>query len=772
MSTTARAILFTQCLQSDFVKPIGPFDELPNRLHVGADESRRLLGERPAEGPVARTMEWAYARTPDELRIIHILDSHSEQDTSQQAHLRQFGAHCLEGTAGARLAFEAPGASDNPPLSVLSPTLNDFHNTNLSALLTPYADVPVKAGIMGVWTEAKVYFLAYELQSRYPHMELAVCSALCASSSRGHHFAAIDQIRRILGIRICDSVGEFIEFLGGSATDFPLSGLHRQYPAVNLQQAPPLADTDDQLLRYLFRHCRGVSARVLDGGFSGNVVLGTESVDLHGHEEVPHVVKIGPRDAMSRERLAFERIEEVLGNSAPRISDFADFGGRGAVKYRYASMLKGGVSTFQKRYCAGMPMHTVRQVLTTVFEEQLGRLYTAAEPESCDLLSYYCFDSCWAGSVRQRVEELLGGPAGGETLRLGGRLTVPNLCLFYERFLDTVSPLRRDSVYFSFVHGDLNGANIIIDSHENVWLIDFFHTHRGHVLKDLIKLENDLLYIFTPIPDESVLAEACALSDRLLGVADLAAPLPTRDNSGIRSPQLLRAWDTVSILRGFYPPLIRTSRSPFQWLVGAMRYAVHSLSFDECSTLQKKWALYTASRCGERIARAIEGREVLRIDHVDPCHVSPGKLGMTILPGRRDMPRDLERDLGSMKKAGVDAVVCLVPDEELHEYGVPDLLRRYGEQGIESYHLPILDQKACAPEQMDAALDWVGERLVSGAHVVVHCAGGLGRSGMAVACYLRRRGLSADEALAEVRRARGPRAVESEIQERFVRDCR
>jgi hypothetical protein len=56
------------------------------------------------------------------------------------------------------------------------------------------------------------------------------------------------------------------------------------------------------------------------------------------------VVKVGPHEAVGRERTRFERIESVLGNAAPSITAFADFGARGAIKYRYASMA-GGAST-------------------------------------------------------------------------------------------------------------------------------------------------------------------------------------------------------------------------------------------------------------------------------------------------------------------------------------------------------------------------------------------------------------------------------------------
>ena len=42
-------VLITQCLQRDFVDPIGPHDPLPNLLHVGYSEATRLLGPERVE---------------------------------------------------------------------------------------------------------------------------------------------------------------------------------------------------------------------------------------------------------------------------------------------------------------------------------------------------------------------------------------------------------------------------------------------------------------------------------------------------------------------------------------------------------------------------------------------------------------------------------------------------------------------------------------------------------------------------------------------------
>ena len=64
---TAPSILITQCLQNDFVRLIDRYEALPNLLHVGYDESMRLLGERMEEGPVRSMLHWAYERSPEEL---------------------------------------------------------------------------------------------------------------------------------------------------------------------------------------------------------------------------------------------------------------------------------------------------------------------------------------------------------------------------------------------------------------------------------------------------------------------------------------------------------------------------------------------------------------------------------------------------------------------------------------------------------------------------------------------------------------------------------
>lgn len=694
-------------------------------------------------------------------------DWHDQGDDRQQAHLKQFGAHCVRDTPGAAFVFRLDDVAPGKHLRLVDAIgLSNFIDAQLDAALQDVAGEPVRVGLMGVWTEAKITYLAYDLRARYPQFELAVCSALTASSSRQNHFLALDQLERILGVRVVPSVGEFVDYLGGSMAEAPLIGFSDKHPKVIEADGARLRDTDRQLVRYLFRDCREVRVKSLDGGFSGNAVLATQSVDLRGHEQVPHVLKIGPRAPIGQERESFERIEAVLGNSAPRIADFADMHDRGAIKYRYAAMGRGSSTSFQKLYESGLPLEQVRAVFDAVFADQLGRFYRAAETERVDLLDYYHFSSTWTDSVDQKVRAIVGDDAG-EILDFPGGRRVPSIVRFYAQEIDQL-PRRPRAHYVAQLHGDLNGANIIVDAQKNVWLIDFFHAHRGHVLKDLIKLENDLLYIWTKIESDEEFEDALALTDRLLLVEDLAAGLPEDGEAVFKTARVRRAYEAVRMLRSYYPSLVQADRDPMQLLIGQVRYAVHTLSFEEASLHQRRWALFAASTAAAQFRRKLLSTMGLRIDWVTEAEAGGGQVGLTWLPGRKDVGRVLDEDLDALQSAGVSSIVCLLARDEFARYGVEGLIDAYRARGIEVLHTPTLDGRPPNPGELREAVDWIDQRLLDNRKVVIHCVGGIGRAGTIAACWLKDRGVDTAEAIATVRRVRSPRAVETHSQEEAI----
>jgi protein-tyrosine phosphatase len=164
----------------------------------------------------------------------------------------------------------------------------------------------------------------------------------------------------------------------------------------------------------------------------------------------------------------------------------------------------------------------------------------------------------------------------------------------------------------------------------------------------------------------------------------------------------------------------------------------------------------------------VKANLALRIDWVQSPHIGPGRLGITICPGRRDRDRDLEADLARLRAEGVDRLLCLSTDAELDWAGVPELGTRAEAFGLNYRWLPVPDQGTCTLGEAVDLVGWIRDGLKRGESVVVTCMGGLGRSGMIAACTLVDGGVSPTDAIAFVRATRGPRALETSGQEEFV----
>lgn len=167
---------------------------------------------------------------------------------------------------------------------------------------------------------------------------------------------------------------------------------------------------------------------------------------------------------------------------------------------------------------------------------------------------------------------------------------------------------------------------------------------------------------------------------------------------------------------------------------------------------------------------------------IDCVEARPGTyIGLTPCPGSDPFPsarepwqRDLAADFDVITEWGAAAVVTLLQASELTRPSLEDLRSHAERRGMAWHHLPIRD-RAVPSSEFEASWPAVAARLHAllgqRRNVLIHCMGGLGRSGMVAARLLVELGEEPRTAIHRVRRAREG-AIETAAQEAYVLACR
>ncbi|PWK49872.1 dual specificity protein phosphatase family protein [Pleionea mediterranea] len=165
----------------------------------------------------------------------------------------------------------------------------------------------------------------------------------------------------------------------------------------------------------------------------------------------------------------------------------------------------------------------------------------------------------------------------------------------------------------------------------------------------------------------------------------------------------------------------------------------------------------------------------LRVDYVKlDCG---GRIGMTLCPGKQgrglysgQWQRDLDQDINRIEELGYRTVISLMEMHEFDRLGVGEFSVSIQSHAVEWIHLPIKDM--CTPDfefeqSFSKYLRQLLNFLAAGGSIVLHCRGGLGRTGMIAARLLVETGQSPQQAIEQVRKQR-PNAIETFAQEEYI----
>ncbi len=166
----------------------------------------------------------------------------------------------------------------------------------------------------------------------------------------------------------------------------------------------------------------------------------------------------------------------------------------------------------------------------------------------------------------------------------------------------------------------------------------------------------------------------------------------------------------------------------------------------------------------------------LRIDIIELPNKS-GKIGMTFCPGKKIMglyggqwQRDINLDLNVIEKANTSSLLSVIEDHEFDILGVPNFKTTVKNYKFQWQHLLIKDcetPSAIFKKQWKILAPNIHQQLSNNELIVIHCRGGLGRTGLLAARILVETGFTPVDAISLVRSTRA-HTIETFAQEYYI----
>ncbi|MEL7145931.1 MAG: dual specificity protein phosphatase family protein [Bacteroidota bacterium] len=133
-----------------------------------------------------------------------------------------------------------------------------------------------------------------------------------------------------------------------------------------------------------------------------------------------------------------------------------------------------------------------------------------------------------------------------------------------------------------------------------------------------------------------------------------------------------------------------------------------------------------------------------------------GKVAGSPQPG---LYGDWDEQIEYLKRKKIDYVFSLTEEPLIEE--------EIKQENLHFMHLAIRDMDAPMPRHAYAVLKTMKEAIDAGHVFLLHCKGGVGRTGMIAACYLVMDGYPAREAISKVRSIHSA-YIQTKVQENFV----
>lgn len=253
----------------------------------------------------------------------------------------------------------------------------------------------------------------------------------------------------------------------------------------------------------------------------------------------PVVVKLCPARRIAREEANYRQYvrKRLRGHFYAQLERTVEFWQLGGVVYTIVGSPLHHLSSFKKYYQNETDPEFILRPLRHFFSEVWSRHYSQSESARGQSL-FEIYDS---GLKLTRRLETSNREERRHFAGLSTSLLNPVAWVLKHAGVGLMPDVRT-----AVTHGDLHGENLFVDR-EHAWAIDFERTGPGHILRDFVELEYDIVARLTHFPTED-LSLFHEFATVLVDSTELATPL--RPTGRIQTePNLSKALQVITGLR-------------------------------------------------------------------------------------------------------------------------------------------------------------------------------------------------------------------------------